>query len=511
MKKTLLLALMATAASLTLAEQKTVTFNLTTPSAYGYVTPTADKTDSPLSVGDKITTDDVDFYVISNGNTPCRFWYTANGIQLRMTSGCSMGITANGQPIKSVTLAGNNINPASNFTSNVTSWTYNSTDKVASWNGTSDVVEITQANSTMQMTSLTVVYGEDNTQGGGGEQLETESFTAIDATGIHEVFANATSDGARSIVSFGTANMDVEAVGGRTPKDTKLGKDQTFTDWCGWNEPSWQAKSQNLCDRKPGVDTVFFYYINGTGNPGVAITVDENPVEKDDSLIYKPKYTYYEPDGSLGMPISGLYYRFSPKVSGMLKVQVWSNKGNRNTFFVKESTKLPVKYGYEGYINGMDETHENVVMKDVNGNDSIGLMNYKRFLTQEVIDSIHHAMKTTYIYDTIWNETHTEPVELIKKDSIDNAPYVIAGGNQNFWGWVTLDVEAGESYWLFQHSSQIGFSGYEFTPGASAGIETLETAQTPSASHIFDITGKKVAVMQRGNLYLKNGKKIIIR
>jgi hypothetical protein len=213
------------------------------------------------------------------------------------------------------------------------------------------------------------------------------------------------------------------------------------------------------------------------------------------------------------MPISGLYYRFSPKVSGMLKVQVWSNKGNRNTFFVKESTKQPIKYRYEGYINGMDETHENVVMKGANGNDSIGQMNYKRFLTQEVIDSIHHAMKTTYIYDTIWtDEAHTVVAELIKKDSIDNAPYVIAGGNQPFWGWFTLDVEAGESYWLFQHSSQIGFSGYEFTPGASAtGIEALETAQLPTSDFIFDITGKKVAAMQRGNLYLKNGKKIIIR
>ena len=35
-------------------------------------------------------------------------------------------------------------------------------------------------------------------------------------------------------------------------------------------------------------------------------------------------------------------------------------------------------------------------------------------------------------------------------------------GNQPFWGWITFDVEANESYYVFQTSSQIGFGGFTF-------------------------------------------------
>ena len=513
MKKSLLLAALATIASLSWAEQKTAVFNFQDPNHYGYATPNADKTDTPLEVGSTLTEEDVVVSVVANGNTPCRFWYTANGIQLRLASGCSIGITAGGEPIKSISLTGNNIEPNKNFTSDANGWSYNSGEKIASWTGSTESINITQASSTVQLVSLTVVYGEDG-GGQGGDKPQVESYTAIDANGIADVFANATSDGAKSIVTFGTENMAVEAVGGRTPKDVKIGPQDSFEGWTrGWNEPTWAPKSQNLCDRKPGVDTLFFYYINGTGNPAVAIDAEEPiPSKDDDSLICKPKYTFYEPDGSLGLPMMGLYYRFTPKVAGALKVQVWSNKGNRNTFFVKESTKQPIKYRCEGYINGQNETRNNVVMKASNGADSIGSMNYMRYLSQEVIDSIHHRAKTVYTYDTIWNETHDVIVEINKQDSTDSAPYVIGNGIQNFWGWLTIDVEAGDSYWLFQHSSQIGFSGYEFTIGGSAGIENLAAAtQSPADRRTYDITGRAVQAIKPNQLYLRGGKKIIIR
>ena len=62
-------------------------------------------------------------------------------------------------------------------------------------------------------------------------------------------------------------------------------------------------------------------------------------------------------------------------------------------------------------------------------------------------------------------------------DSIDKQ-YVIGNGGQNFWGWLTFDVEAGEEYWVFQHSSQIGFGGFEFHEGKTADeLKATETVE----------------------------------
>jgi len=68
---------------------------------------------------------------------------------------------------------------------------------------------------------------------------------------------------------------------------------------------------------------------------------------------------------------------------------------------------------------------------------------------------------------------------------------VIGNGNQNFWGWLTFDVEAGEEYWVFQHSSQIGFGGFEFHEGKTAedligGIEAAYVYTTNFSTYVND-------------------------
>ena len=70
--------------------------------------------------------------------------------------------------------------------------------------------------------------------------------------------------------------------------------------------------------------------------------------------------------------------------------------------------------------------------------------NAKKYLTAAEIQDIHNAAK-------------------VNEEGVDTAPYVIGAGNQPFWGYITVQVEAGKTYWLFQDSSQIGFGGYEFT------------------------------------------------
>ena len=276
---------------------------------------------------------------------------------------------------------------------------------------------------------------------GSAVYADTESYVAaIDASTMASVFPVEEITSGSSVVSFGTANLDVVAVGGATPKTIEA--DGTVTEW---NAITWQPKNTNLQDNVEGLDTPYFYYVLGTGNPCVGMGVEEIVRDGEPTGEYRATYEYYGPEDVVvndkvyknEMPMQGLYYKFTPKVDGTLKLAVWSNKGNRNTFVVEESSKQPVAYTAEGYINGQNEPKEAVV------NGETVTYNAKKYLTAAEIQEIHDAAKVV--------------------DGVDTAPYVIGAGNQPFWGYLFVQVEAGKTYWLFQDSSQIGFGGYEFT------------------------------------------------
>ncbi len=278
--------------------------------------------------------------------------------------------------------------------------------------------------------------------------------------------ANNTADG-KSIITITAGKATVAAVGGTTPANADGGGQQITPGAVldaekhiyevasveAWNDISWGKKNQGDID---------FWYVTGTGNPYVKMNAIEN--SKDDEWLgnYKADYVFYEPDGSVGMPITGLYYKFTASAAGAFKVKVWANKGNRQTFVVNAKTMKAERLLASGFING------------VNGADG-----KKKMLTVEQVDSVHHV----YIYGNYEaavakgkaeDETQEAFEERIAKlkfeaDSLATArQYVIGNGGQNFWGWLTFDVEAGEEYWVFQHSSQIGFGGFEFHEGKTA-------------------------------------------
>jgi hypothetical protein len=243
-----------------------------------------------------------------------------------------------------------------------------------------------------------------------------------------------------------------------------------------WNDVSWGLGSQGDID---------FWYIRGTGNPYVDMRCVQN--SKDGELIegsYKADYVFYEPDGSLGMPITGLYYKFTASAQGAFKVKVWANKGNRKTFVVNSNTMQAERLYASGYINGV--------------NDADGK---KKLLTVEQVDSVHHV----YIYGNYENavaagEKSEDELAQMKEEAdqlAEERKYVIGNGNQNFWGWLTFDVEPGEEYWVFQHSSQIGFGGFEFHEGVTAeeliqGIEPAYVYTTNFSTYEDDETGERV-------------------
>ena len=298
-------------------------------------------------------------------------------------------------------------------------------------------------------------------------------FAAV--AGVDGGVANNAADG-KSIVAITAGKATVTAVGGTTPaNDTSIGgaaqqivpgaavegKDNTYEVAAvnAWNDIKWERKNQGDID---------FWYVTGTGNPYVNLLCKQN--SKDGELVpgsYSAEYVYYEPDGSLGMPITGLYYKFTASAAGAFKVKVWANKGNRQTFVVNAKTMKAERLLASGYINGVNEAGK------------------KKLLTVEQVDSVHHAW--------IWgnyeaevakgdaSEKTAEELEAMKAQceaNEKNYQYVIGHGGQNFWGWLTFDVEAGEEYWVFQHSSQIGFGGFEFHEGKTADelISGIEAA-----------------------------------
>jgi hypothetical protein len=311
--------------------------------------------------------------------------------------------------------------------------------------------------------------------------------------------ANNAADG-KSIVTVTVGKATVTAVGGTVPaNDTSIGggaqmitpgaaiegKENTYEVAAvgGWNDISWGLKNQGDID---------FWYITGTGNPYVNMLCVQN--SKDGDLIegsYKADYVYYEPDGSLGLPITGLYYKFTASAQGAFKVKIWANKGNRKTFVVNANTMKAEPLLASGYINGV--------------NDDEGK---KKFLSVAEVDAEHHK----YIYGNYeaalekgkgedqTQEEFDAKMATMKEEADAMAierQYVIGNGNQNFWGWLTFDVEAGEEYWVFQHSSQIGFGGFEFHEGKTAdelisGIEAAYVFTTNFSTYEDEATGERV-------------------
>lgn len=304
-----------------------------------------------------------------------------------------------------------------------------------------------------------------------------------------------------SVVVMKTASVTVEAVGGSTPADvaddktdangdgvpdnmedthTDINEDGTVN---SWNEIKWQQKNQG---------DINWAWIQGTGNPAAKIEAetvmtddmpatyfDENGVEH---TKYRPKYTFYEPDGSLGVPEMGLYYKFTATTAGTIKIGTWVNKGNRKTYVVDAATALPVAYKAEGYINGVNETY----IKDDGTEGS-----RKKYLTAEEVDSVHTANCT----DATTGE--------------DTKPYVIGHGNQPFFGYITFEMEAGKTYYVFCESTQLGFNGWEFTSGEAAGIEEIEAGKTEDANApMYNLAGQAVSKNYKG-IVIKNGKKFM--
>ncbi len=330
-------------------------------------------------------------------------------------------------------------------------------------------------------------------------QLATEFASVVDENGV----ATNVGTTGRSVVNIATPNMTVEAVGSATP--TEVVPSEVVVDAeLHWYEAAeiimgditWK-NANNKLDINDAAGTKL-YFVAGQGNAYENIYAEEIYTDGEPTGNFRPAYTYTDYEGGeAGLPKYGLYYKFTPAQSGHLKVQVWVNKGNRKTVIVKESTGIPMKYGVdyqaEGYVNGqranydtpkLDENGE--VMLDNQGNPIYE--QYQIFFTAEEMLERHNNA-------------------CVNEEGVDTKPFVIDAGNQAFWGWITFDVEAGESYYLFQLSSQLGFGGYEFS--FTDGISELSTSTEQGAIR-YNLAGQRVSNNYKG-VVVENGKKHLVK
>ena len=373
-----------------------------------------------------------------------------------------------------------------------------------------------------------------------GMSAQTESYKPIVLTDGNPTLApefaavvdesnNATNvaDG-KSIVTINTANMTVEAVGGATiankineedpsvnigqdlvPGAVISEEDHTYeiSSVGSWNPISWK-NGNNKLDINDAAGTKL-YFVMGTGNPYVEMFCEEVYTDGNPTGHYRAQYTYYKP-GMETMPLVGLYYKFTPKVDGKLRIQIWANKGNRNTYVIDDVTKQAVPLTAEGYVNGKRANYDTPAIDPETGEPKLDNQGnpiyeqYQIFFNSEQIDSIHND----YIYSSYYNmlkknedaiaagepAVYTEEQLAAKKAECDELAetrkYVLSTGAQAFWGWITFKVEGGKSYWLFQDSSQVGFGGFDFTTGEGGGptgndLTEIAAAATPQDGEII--------------------------
>jgi hypothetical protein len=313
-----------------------------------------------------------------------------------------------------------------------------------------------------------------------------ESYVAVDADGnmaveyasvIDESNVATNVENGSSVVKFGTANVEVEAVGSAEPADKEEGG-QDITIGAQIDEALHLYELVSINSTKPikwekkNQGDINFSYIGGMGVPAVSMVAEEVYTEGEATGKYRVVYTTFDPDKG-GEPQSGLYYKFTTKADGALKVGIWANKGNRTTFLVDSETKQATPYLVEGYINGQ------------NGEDG-----KKKWLSNDEIKAIH--------------------------DASGNAgnPWVIGAGNQPFWGNVIIDAKAGKTYWLFQGNSQIGFQQYTFYPGKSkedvTSVETIKTVAEKANGARYNLAGQKVDSAYKG-VVIQNGRKMLVK
>ena len=297
---------------------------------------------------------------------------------------------------------------------------------------------------------------------------QTESWNVNNTDGTLKADYVANEDKkAMSVVSFSTTNV----TGTHTSGPIAGYKDGPTTPLEPEVNNTWGNLSNKVLSSDGSVP--IFYYVQGKGNPvnldkvtWEKIVTDEVPTGN-----YRAYWndSYYNPDGTAGLPKNGTYITLKAATDGKMRVAVWIPKNSRDVYIAKASDCKALSFGTEviasGYIHGQNN--------DVA--DDSPLKGYPKY--QENI-----ATKGTEGSDA----------------------YVIGAGNQAVWVYLTFIAKANETYYIFNKNTQIGFSGFEFTPGeTSLGINSISNSVEKSVKGYYTLDGAKVNAPVNGITIVK--------
>ena len=365
------------------------------------------------------------------------------------------------------------------------------TDGTFAINSTSFILgNANTSNVQVRFTELVINYTPAGGSGG-GESGTSEKWTAVVDGAAAPEFAAATTEGNNLVVTVTKTNATMKAVSSRTPADIAdaSGAGLNQDTWTQWNDAKWEGpKNQGDID---------FWWMQGTGVPYISFVSEQKTREGEPLDEYKANYSYYNPDGSTGLPTSGEYVKFTSKVDGMFKIGFWVNKNaGRKLYLAKESDKKgliwdadPTKteFKVEGYINGCNEF-----------TDDTKTAVRKKFFSYINVEDYELGLAEY-------------PSETDKND--DETPKIVNQKSMAKWGWFVFDAKADETYWVFGSNWQFGIQGFEFTPGGKiseyTGIEAIQSKTNNvwnANAPMYNLSGQKVDKSYKG-IVIQNGRK----
>ena len=256
---------------------------------------------------------------------------------------------------------------------------------------------------------------------------------------------------------------------------------------------TWKSITWKNGNNKKDKDNNDMFFLMGTGNGYATLLADYYYSENQGDWFTRAAYTYidYE-NGETGIPAYGLYYKFTPTKAGKLKVNVWNNKGNRKTFVIKASDGKPltpyIDYTFDGYVNGQNTNTDEQAIDAETGEPKVDnqgnpvYVQHPTYFTADEIKARHDDFNAEQI--------------AAEKDPISD--YVIDKGNQAVWGWITFNVEAGESYVVYQQSSQLGFGGFEF--GGEKYVASPDGGLAAEFAAVVDADGNATNITDKGSV-----------
>ena len=90
--------------------------------------------------------------------------------------------------------------------------------------------------------------------------------------------------------------------------------------------------------------------------------------------------------------------------------------------------------------------------------------------------------------------------------------YILAKGDQGIGIYKAesgTTLKAGKAYLSFENAQQVKSFVMQFG-GTPTGIEDLLFG-TPNTQDIYDLSGRRVTKVTKGGVYIKNGKKFIVK